>query len=502
MACQSSAKRRTSSSRWAARRSHPDAFRAALDRLPGGDALRLKPSTLVSSEIRTSVEGQALGLWALTAVAAVAALVVLGQLITRQVRLSADEAPSLKALGFSKTQLLAEQVGRAAVPVVTGTALGTAVATGLSAAFPTGFVRRIEPHPGFRFDAPVLALCGTGLLVALLVWVVAAVVVATPVGRAPRPSPLLESVAARSGSASFSTGLRFAFTRSRRDRGSIRGTVTGMVVISALLVGAVVFGSSLGRIVTDEARFGYNFDAAFGSGGDSVPDDVRASLENDPDVAGLILYATGQGRVGPLTLGLAGMEPVKGDVAPKMLRGRLPASDDEIALGSLVAKSLGAEVGKHLTVQGAGPDRTFRVTGLAVVPSVEGLTGVGQDAVVTLGGLARIVPDVEPSVAFIAFREGAPAGTADRLGVGKYSRPAVIINLARIRPIPFILAWLVGALAVMTVVHVMVTSVRNRRRDIAVLRSLGADGRWISQAVHRQATTLSLLPLALACRSA
>lgn len=147
-----------------------DAFRAALDRLPGGDALRLKPSTLVSSEIRTSVEGQALGLWALTAVAAVAALVVLGQLITRQVRLSADEAPSLKALGFSKTQLLAEQVGRAAVPVVTGTVLGTAVATGLSAAFPTGFVRRIEPYPGLRFDAPVLALCGTGLLVALLVW--------------------------------------------------------------------------------------------------------------------------------------------------------------------------------------------------------------------------------------------------------------------------------------------------------------------------------------------
>lgn len=48
--------------------------------------------------------------------------------------------------------------------------------------------------------------------------------------------------------------------------------------------------------------------------------------------------------------------------------------------------------------------------------------------------------------------------------------------MARIRSIPFLLAGLVALLAVLTVVHVMLTSVRNRRRDVAVLRALGADG--------------------------
>lgn len=49
----------------------------------------------------------------------------------------------------------------------------------------------------------------------------------------------------------------------------------------------------------------------------------------------------------------------------------------------------------------------------------------------------------------------------------------------------------------LTVVHVMVTSVRNRRRDVAVLRSLGADSRWITRVLHWQATTFLLLPLIL-----
>jgi hypothetical protein len=473
-----------------------DAFRAALDSLPDGDTLSLEPSELVSSEVRTAVEGQARGLWLLAAVGAITALVVLGQLITREVRLSDDEAPRLQAIGFSKSELLAEQVGRAAIPILAGTVLGVAVATGLSSVFPTGFVRRIEPHPGVRFDAPLLLLWGAGLLGALLVWIVGALAVARPVARA-APSPLVESVAARSGNGAFSTGFRFAFTRTQRDRGSIRGAVTGMLATTALLVGALVFGSSLGRLVTDGGRFGYNFDVGFGSGGDAVPDEVRASLETDPDVAGLMLYAVGQGRVGPVTLGLAGMEPVKGDVAPRMLTGRLPASDDEIALGSLAAKSLDAEVGTNLTIEGVGPAGTFRVTGLAVVPPVEGLDGVGQDAVVTMGGLARLDPEAQPSAAAIALRKGAPADTADRLGLGAFSRPIVITNLARIRPVPFVLAWLIGALAVLTVVHVMVTSVRNRRRDVAVLRSLGADAGWITRAVHWQATTFSLVPLAL-----
>jgi len=50
---------------------------------------------------------------------------------------------------------------------------------------------------------------------------------------------------------------------------------------------------------------------------------------------------------------------------------------------------------------------------------------------------------------------------------------------------------------VLTVAHVMITSMRNRRRDVAIVRSLGADRSWITRAVHWQSTSFTLLPIAV-----
>jgi ABC-type antimicrobial peptide transport system permease subunit len=60
-----------------------------------------------------------------------------------------------------------------------------------------------------------------------------------------------------------------------------------------------------------------------------------------------------------------------------------------------------------------------------------------------------------------------------------------------------VLAAFLGALALLTVAHVMLTSVQSRRKDIAILRSIGADRGWIARAVYWQATTFTLLPVAL-----
>ena len=54
-----------------------------------------------------------------------------------------------------------------------------------------------------------------------------------------------------------------------------------------------------------------------------------------------------------------------------------------------------------------------------------------------------------------------------------------------------------GELALLTVSHGMLTSMRNRRRDLAILRSLGADRGWITRAVHWQATLLTALPVVI-----
>lgn len=471
-------------------------FRLQLDNLPGGDALSLRRAELISTEVRTAVEAQAQGIWLLAAVGALAAVVVLGQLITRNVRLTTEEEPRLAALGFTRRQRLAESAGRAAAPVLAGAVLGLALAVSFSPAFPTGFVRRIEPHPGVRAEPVFLAAGAAGIVAALLVWTLAALLVARP-SAGERPSAVVERFASRFRSSALSTGIRFAFTRSRRDRGSVGTALAGMVGSTALVVGAVVFGSSLGRLLSDGARYGYNFDLYFGTGADAVPDAVRADLEDDPDVDALMLYGTASARVDGDTLGLVALEPVRGELAPTMLAGRVPSAGDEVALGRLAAGALGVAVGDDLMLEADRQTQRFRVTGIAVVPSVEGIDGVGQDAVVTMEGLRRLEPGAVPVAAGIRLRPGAPPDTSERLALGQADAPIVIGNLARIRTVPFLVAGLVALLASLTLLHVVLTSVRNRRRDIAVLRSLGADRAWVARTMHWQATTFCLVPLLL-----
>ena len=56
---------------------------------------------------------------------------------------------------------------------------------------------------------------------------------------------------------------------------------------------------------------------------------------------------------------------------------------------------------------------------------------------------------------------------------------------------------LLGTLALLTLVHALLVSVQSRRRDLAVLRALGANPSWIGRAVHWQASVLTAAPLVL-----
>ncbi|MEY2445235.1 MAG: putative transport system permease protein, partial [Ilumatobacteraceae bacterium] len=198
-------------------------FRARLDTLPGSESLSLEQGVLVSPALRKAADAQALGLWALTAVAAVAAIAVVAQLITRHVRLSDAERSRLSSIGYVDRQIVGESMARAALPVVAGAVIGVASAIALSGAFPTGFAKRIEPHPGIRVDAAVLLLGAAACIVALLSCTLSALLISRLSSRrGARQTMPLEVIATRSGSATASTGLRFAFGRREQDRGSTR----------------------------------------------------------------------------------------------------------------------------------------------------------------------------------------------------------------------------------------------------------------------------------------
>src|SRR5688572_10375268 len=63
------------------------------------------------------------------------------------------------------------------------------------------------------------------------------------------------------------------------------------------------------------------------------------------------------------------------------------------------------------------------------------------------------------------------------------------------RPIPYVLAALVGALGAATIGHGVVTAVRRRRRDLAVVKTLGFVGSQVGATVAWQATTFAAVAL-------
>ena len=74
-------------------------------------------------------------------------------------------------------------------------------------------------------------------------------------------------------------------------------------------------------------------------------------------------------------------------------------------------------------------------------------------------------------------------------------RPGDIKNYAGIRDTPLVLGAVLALLAVGTLAHVLLTTVRRRRRDLAVLKALGLTRRQVQAVVAWNATALAVAGL-------
>ena len=70
-------------------------------------------------------------------------------------------------------------------------------------------------------------------------------------------------------------------------------------------------------------------------------------------------------------------------------------------------------------------------------------------------------------------------------------------NLQRVANLPRLLAGLVALLGLGTMTHALVTSVRRRRRDLAVLKTLGFTRGQVAATICWQATTFAVVALAI-----
>jgi len=81
-------------------------------------------------------------------------------------------------------------------------------------------------------------------------------------------------------------------------------------------------------------------------------------------------------------------------------------------------------------------------------------------------------------------------GAYNQCAMTTTSRPTDILNYSRIQGTPAALAAVLAVLAIGVVANLLVTSIRRRRHDLAILKTLGIGRRGISATVAWQATTL------------
>jgi hypothetical protein len=119
------------------------------------------PGTLLAG----AVHPQAVGWWVLALLAALAALAVIGQALSRQRTVEAQDYPTLRSLGVTPQQLGRLGLFGTFVVSVAGAVGAMVLAYALSPLAPVGEARFAEPSGGFVFDVPVLLLGALAVVV-------------------------------------------------------------------------------------------------------------------------------------------------------------------------------------------------------------------------------------------------------------------------------------------------------------------------------------------------
>ena len=498
-----------------------------------------KVTSVDEAQVQSSIEPDWIALAAFAVIALAVTLLIGSQAITRQVRGADADRIVLRALGASPAMVAADCLLGPLGAVAAGALLAVAVAVAFSPVAPVGPVRPVYPRPGPAFDVTVLG--GGALALAACLGAVAVIVAVRAARHSPRstatrsgPSPAGRLAAASGLPPAAVAGFQFAFdSRAGRGRRAVpaRSALSAAVLAVLVVMATLTFGGSLSALISRPPLYGWNWSYALASvnGPSAVPqqqvDDV---LRATPGVAGWatvsIVTATVDGQAVPLLLGDPGAS-----VAPPVLSGHAMAGRDQIVLGPATLAALHQHVGGTVLVTLAGPglrvqDR-LTIVGTATMPTV-GMsdvlhTSMGTGALVSaqlLGPLAASC-DGPPGMAFVRLRPevSASAGQAlmrrvtdginqrlaatsapdpchgDMLGVLPVQHPAQIVNYATLSAAPSLLAAGLAAGAVTALFLTLFASVRRRRHDLAVLKTIGFTRRQLAATVAWQATVAAIV---------
>jgi hypothetical protein len=479
--------------------------------LPRGLPVVFYASSATAAKANRAIRPAASALAVFGGIAALAALVIAAQVIGRQLRLDREELETLRALGAGRAMTVGDGLPGVLGAIVVGSLLAVVVAVGLSAPFPLGLVRPVYPHPGIAFDWTVLGAGAVTLIAVLALTAMALAYRRAPGGDAKRQpsrrrvSRITRRAASSGASASAVTGIRFALDPGvGRDPVPVRSAIMGTVLAMTVVVATVVFGSSLATLVTHPSLYGWNWTYAVSPGfPPSIPQQRAAAvLDHRPGVAAWsgVYFATL--RIDGQAVPVLGMTP-KAPVAPPILSGHGLEAPDQVVLGSVTLAHLQKHLGDTVEVR-SGPDAPtrLRIVGTATMPSI-GINGSVHPEMGTGAQLSsHLIPEAAgsgPNDVFVRLRPGADRERERRAlqrlvsaGSGgvvlAVQRPAEIVNYRSMGTTPALLGAALALGAVGALALTLIASVRRRRRDLALLKTLGFTHRQLAAVVAWQST--------------
>ena len=494
---------------------------------------RILPANLPHDFLATSIDvakadqalkPEAIALGAFGGIALLAVLLIVGQMIGRQLRSRAEEERVLRSIGAGPAMIVSDGIFGITGAVVVGALVAGAVAVASSPLAPLGPVRPVYPFPGLSFDWTVLGFGTLGLVVVLFLVGLLLASRGAPhrLGVAGQRRLRHESKIAASASSgglpiSAVVGIRFALEPGA-DNAPVRSATLGAMLAVVVIIATVVFGSSFNALISHPALYGWNWTYALDGGGglgDIPQHRAAALLDHDRHVVAWSGYYFANLEVDGYTVPVLGGTP-RSPVTPPILAGHGLETRGQIVLGVATLAQLHKVVGDTVTVSyGTTSPTRLLIVGTATMPAV-GVEGVGGHLEMGTGAIVdyQLIPPpvrnpadtspLGPNVIFVRFRPHVAADSERRqvdqiarelslpTNFGVYvlavQRPAQIVNYSSAGTTPTLLSSALAVGAVSALGLMLVASVRRRRRDLALLKTLGFTQRQLAAAVAWQSS--------------